>query len=97
MLKDTAILITTFERPFMCLKCVRSVRKYYSGVRILVVDNGKHRLWFKYLCERLFSVDYLKIPFDSGLSKSRNEALRRLPKNTLLFVTMILNLRQKQN
>jgi len=77
-LNDVAIIITTFERPFMCLKCVRSIRKYYSDIRILVVDNGKRRTWFRWWLEKGYKVDYLKIPFDSGLSKSRNEALRRL-------------------
>ncbi|NIM59993.1 MAG: glycosyltransferase [Candidatus Aminicenantes bacterium] len=85
MLNDVAILITTFERPRMCLKCVKSIRKYYPDIRIMVSDNGKRRLWFQYLLEKLFSVDYLKLPFDSGLSKSRNEALRRISEDFVVI------------
>ena len=85
MLKDVAIVVTTFERPFMCLRCVKSIRKYYPDIRIVVSDNGKRRWWFEWLLQRIYKTDYLKLPFDSGLSKSRNDALRRIRENYVVI------------
>lgn len=44
----------------------------------MVADNGKARLWFRYWLRKKYQVDYLKLPFDAGLSKSRNEAVKKL-------------------
>jgi len=84
-MKDVAILVTTFERPFMCLQCVKSIRQYYPNIHLVVSDNGKNRWWFRPWLRLKYKTDYIKLPFDSGLSKSRNVALGNLKEKYIVI------------
>jgi beta-1,4-N-acetylgalactosaminyltransferase 2 len=67
-MKDLTAVITTFNRPKSLLKLIKSIRKYYNDLPIIVVDNGNevnNKI-------RTKGVSYYKVPFDSGLSYSRN-------------------------
>jgi len=78
-LSNVAILITTFLRDNSLYQCINSIRKYYPDIAIFIGDNGnpnKEKIEFcrKNHC-KLF-----KLPFDSGVSKVRNESIKLMPK-----------------
>jgi glycosyltransferase involved in cell wall biosynthesis len=59
-------IISTFERPDMCLRLIASARQHCPDVRLLVVDDSKEpRDWPE-------ADDHLVLPYDSGLSAKRN-------------------------
>ena len=81
-MKDLTAIITTFNRPKSLLKLIKSIRKYYNDLPIIVVDNGnngKNRI-------RMHGVSYYKIPFDSGLSFSRNFAIPKVKTKYILLL-----------
>lgn len=82
-MEDVTILITTFERPKYLKNCLKSIRRFYPLVKIMVVDDSrgaeKDRMGlFRKLIKwdiSVVNVFYLTMPFDSGLSAKRNEGL----------------------
>lgn len=77
-LDDVAVIVTTFLRERDCMKCLGSVRHFYSDIKILAADNGRHegRLFYDFL--KRMKIDHIMLPFNCGLSKTRNEALDKL-------------------
>jgi len=73
-------IITTFNRPEHLKKLVNSIRKYYKKLPIIVVDNGDGE------GIKIKGVDYYKIPFDSGLSSSRNFAISKVKTEYILLL-----------
>jgi beta-1,4-N-acetylgalactosaminyltransferase 2 len=71
--QNITLLIKTFERRNCLLQLVRSIRKYYPEVRILIVDDSKNPeiIKDKYL-------DYHILPFNQGISYRRNHGLRHI-------------------
>jgi len=65
------IIVKTFERPKCAKRLIESVRRFYPNIRIIVVDDSKDP-------EELLDCDYIKMPFDSGLSAGRNLALSKV-------------------
>lgn len=65
---DTTILIKTFERPSAVKRLIESIRKFYSDIPIVVVDDSKEILMFN----QDKDTSYLKTEFDIGLSEGRN-------------------------
>jgi glycosyltransferase involved in cell wall biosynthesis len=66
--KLTAV-IKTFERPKVLERLVKSLRKMYPGMRVIVVDDSREPV-------ELEGVDTIVMPYDSGVSAGRNEALK---------------------
>jgi glycosyltransferase involved in cell wall biosynthesis len=65
-------VITTFERPDMCLRLIESARRYCPDVRLLVVDDSdKPREWVE-------ADDWIHLPYDSGLSAKRNAGIAKV-------------------
>jgi glycosyltransferase involved in cell wall biosynthesis len=59
-------IVTTFERPDMCARLIRSVREHAPDVRIVVVDDSRvPGEWPE-------ADAVLHLPFDSGLGAKRN-------------------------
>jgi len=66
---DITVIIKTMNRYRQTNKFIQSIRKKYN-LPIIVVDDG-HKTQ-----DKLYNgVKYIKIPFDSGLSKGRNIAV----------------------
>ena len=42
-MKDTTVIVTTFERPKAVRRFLRSVRGFYPDIDIIVSDNGRNR------------------------------------------------------
>lgn len=78
MLKDTAILVTTFLRDDALFACIKSIRKHYPDIAIFITDTGheskaKDDFCFDHECE-LF-----KLAFDAGVCMAKNEGLDMIP------------------
>lgn len=76
-MKDVAILIVTFLRDDHLFQCVKSIRKYYPELRILIVDQGR---WDQKKEDflQLQRCEVLRLPFDAGLAMSRNLGMQTL-------------------
>jgi cytidyltransferase-like protein len=77
-MNDTVILITTFLRDELLVRCLKSVRKFYPDIPLYVGDNGYATTAKKALCKKIGAI-YLELPFDCGVGGVRNEAIARLP------------------
>ena len=68
---DTARLtaiIKTFERPRSVRRLVSSIRRRYPELRIIVIDDSREP-------KPVPDVDFVELPYNSGLSVGRNHAL----------------------
>ena len=78
-MNNTAVLVTTFLRDDHLFRCIKSIRKFYPDIAIYVSDNGE---WSSEKTQ--FCLDhnciYHKLSFDLGVSASRNEVLKLMPK-----------------
>lgn len=72
--------ITTFERPRHLERLVASILRQYPLARIVVADNGRQR------AKLPKSVRVLELPFDCGLSRSRNALIDVLETPYLLVL-----------
>ncbi len=75
-MKDTTIVVTTFERPEFAVKCVAGIRKFYPDIAIIVSDNGKPRKNLRKTLKRKYGCEYIGLPFDCGASRARNEGFK---------------------
>ena len=78
MLDDVTIIIKTFERPDCVAKSVKSIRKHYPTIRILVGDDSKTPTPIK-------DVEHVVLPFDTGAAAGRNRLVDRV--ETKYFIT----------
>jgi cytidyltransferase-like protein len=77
-LDRTAIIITTFMRDALLMRCVESIRKFYPDIPIFVGDNGNpddKKTEFLKAAE----CTHFQLPFDLGVSGVRNETLKLIP------------------
>ncbi len=79
-MKDTAVIITPMLREKMLEKCLRSIREFYPKIRIFVSSSGYESEKLNLLCNEL-DCTLVKVPFDSGVCRARNEAMDRLPED----------------
>ena len=71
---NVTIVIKTFQRPYCLQSLVRSIRKFYQRIRIVVTDDSREQLSpvFPEISE------YYHMPYGSGLSAGRNLALEKV-------------------
>ncbi len=74
-LNDSTLIVTAFNRPNELEACVKSVRKFYPTLKIIISDNGRPFRETRKLLEGDYGCYYLQLPFDSGVSHSKNMAL----------------------
>lgn len=70
-LSHLTLVIKTFERRASLLRMIASIRRVYPEVAVVVVDDSHAAL-------PVAGVDYVKLPFDSGVSAGRNAGLARV-------------------
>ncbi len=63
--KKITFIVKTFERPHCLDMLIKSIRKFYPEVPIMVADDSKNPIPRQ-------DVEYHVLPFDSGVSKGRN-------------------------
>ncbi|WP_089940794.1 glycosyltransferase family 2 protein [Candidatus Entotheonella palauensis] len=68
--KLTAI-VKTFERTQMATRLVKSIRRFYPSLQVIVVDDSRHPI-------HLDGVTTVVLPYDSGISAGRNEGLQQV-------------------
>jgi glycosyltransferase involved in cell wall biosynthesis len=64
-------LVKTFERPHVLRRLVRSIKRLYPSLRIVVVDDSREPV-------ELDGVDTITMPYDSGVAAGRNEGLKHV-------------------
>lgn len=69
--QKVTLSIKTFERPMCVQKLIKSIRKYYPAIRIIVVDDSKNP-------ELIDGIDHYTMPFYSGSSAGRNLGLSKV-------------------
>lgn len=70
-LDQLTALIKTFERPKKLKGLVRSIRRRYPELKIVVVDDSREPRLLK-------GVETLVLPYDSGVSAGRNAGLKEI-------------------
>lgn len=85
-MQEVAIIITAFSRPDSLRKCVKSIRKFYPDVEIIVSDNGKPDSVLNYELVKDYKCRYLGLPFDSGASHAKNAALEATSKKFVVII-----------
>jgi hypothetical protein len=76
--QQVTIGIKTFLRPECLENCLRSIRLFYPLVHVIVADDSPDVVKkINRAIATQFKVDYLEMPFDSGLSVGRNAIVRR--------------------
>ena len=79
-MKDVAVLITTFLRDNALYNCVKSIRKFYPDIAIFVADTGNESDEKDKFCSD-HKCTLIKVAFDSGVCRARNEGLERISNN----------------
>ncbi len=67
-LDNVTAIIKTFERPAKLKRLVKSIKRLYPNLKIIVVDDSK-------VPSKLEGVHTITMPFDSGVSAGRNAGL----------------------
>jgi len=70
-MKDVTIVVIVFDRYVPLKIFLRSIRKYYPDITIILSDNGKMRQT-KRLAEK-FNCQHLKLEYDCGASLARKK------------------------
>ena len=86
--KDVTLGIKTFMRPHKLEKCLASVRRFYSDIKVIVADDSKDdfKIQNREICKRFSGVDYLELDWDVGLSAGRNAMVKAC--QTKYYITM---------
>lgn len=70
-LSNLSLLIKTFERPYAVKRLVKSIKRRYPNIKIIVVDDSRKPI-------NIDGVKMIHLPFDSGASLGRNKALEHI-------------------
>ena len=62
------LLIKTFERHYAVNRLVKSIKRHYPDIKIIVVDDSQKPT-------HIDGVEMITLPYDSGISVGRNAAL----------------------
>lgn len=77
--RQVTAVVKTFERPEILRRLMRSLRRFYPTMRVIVVDDSR-------MPQRLEGADTIVMPYDSGVSAGRNEALRHVETPYLMLL-----------
>lgn len=78
--QNVTICIKTFLRPQSLSNCLDSIRLFYPNVKILLANDGPEPICNK-KADKIFN-----LPFDTGLSASRNFLLNQVKTEFVLFL-----------
>lgn len=76
------LLIKTFSREKCLIRLLKSIRKYYPTIQVLIVDDGEEEM--NYPFDKY--TDYHHVNFDIGLSAGRNYGMDLI--NTEFFILL---------
>jgi glycosyltransferase involved in cell wall biosynthesis len=72
-------VVKTFERPQVLRRLVASLRRWYPRLKVIVVDDSRKP-------DPLEGIETIVMPYDSGISVGRNEALARVTTRYVLIL-----------
>jgi glycosyltransferase involved in cell wall biosynthesis len=72
-------VIKTFERPKVLKRLLASLKRQYPSLRIIVVDDSRNPA-------KVDGVQTIIMPYDSGISAGRNEALKHVATKYVLIL-----------
>jgi len=72
-------IVKTFERPSVLRRLLRSIKRKYPRLHVIVVDDSRYP-------KSSSGVHTIVIPYDSGVSAGRNEALRHVETRYVLVM-----------
>ncbi|MEC4989630.1 MAG: glycosyltransferase [Oscillatoria sp. PMC 1068.18] len=77
--EDITIIVKTFERPCCIFRLLKSIRKYYPTVKILVCEDSRTNL-FENRESPQKNIIWLTLPFEAGhtLGAGRNHLLKQV-------------------
>lgn len=78
-LDDVTAVIKTFERPRILKRLIRSIRRFYPLLKIVVADDSRKPT-------AIPGVETVILPFDSGVSAGRNAALNAVKTKYVLML-----------
>lgn len=70
-MKDVTIVIVCYQRYGSLKRCLRSIRKLYPDINIIISDNGNMKT--VPALARHFGCEHLDLPFDSGANFARQQ------------------------
>jgi GT2 family glycosyltransferase len=73
-MKDVTVVIKTFLRDYVLYEYIKSIYAKYPDINIAVVDDG-HITKEKINWMKEYGVEYMIVPWDSGLPAGRNMAI----------------------
>ncbi|MEE4243751.1 MAG: glycosyltransferase family 2 protein, partial [Desulfopila sp.] len=77
--ENLTAVIKTFERPKIVRRLVRSIRRFYPDLPVIVVDDSLEPT-------RIDGVKTIVMPYDSGVSAGRNAGVREVKTPYLLML-----------
>ncbi len=78
-LNKLTAMIKTFERPRVLSRLVTSIKRTYPDLNMIVVDDSRKP-------RPLPGVEWISLPFDSGVSAGRSEGLSRVKTPYMLLL-----------
>jgi glycosyltransferase involved in cell wall biosynthesis len=74
--KDVTIIIKTFERPCCITRLLKSIRRYYPTIQVLVCDDSRETLFNNQESPQA-NITWLTLPFENGhsIGAGRNHLL----------------------
>lgn len=73
--------IKTFYRPHCLHNCIKTIRRFYPNIFIIVTDDSSDEVKLKNqdVIRKFKKIKYIPLPYDSGLSKGRNIMVQHCP------------------
>lgn len=86
-MNDVTLIIKTFERQKVLRRLLKSIRHFYSEVKIIVADDSRKTSKDKNrkICTK-YNAQYIELPYDSGLSRGRNEMVQMVKTEFFLLL-----------
>lgn len=75
-MKDTTAIIKTFWRDQYLYKCIKSLRKFYPDIKIIVGDDGYESIYKTKFLKKM-KCEYIRLPFDCGITYGRNKLIEK--------------------
>ena len=83
-MKDLTAIIISFLRPKYTIDCIKSLRKEYPDIKILVGENGERNVDIANLVSEVGG-RYIQLPFDYGVGPARNRLLSEVETKYVLI------------
>lgn len=78
-LDQVTALVKTFERPAVLRRLLQSIRRFYPDLKVVVVNDSRESIPIE-------GVEWVPLPFDSGVSKGRSVGLSRIKTPFILLL-----------